>query len=618
MNSPQKTPLEKQEELLKKIQEEPSYSNYWLIYKQIQKIDFSKIAVSANQKIKIALLSSFTIDPLAAFIDIDCRMEELFPEIYVAPFNRFQEEIIDDKSRLYKFKPEIIFFFIELESLLEENFLIDFTRLEEKIIVEEIDRIVELLNDLLAKLAESTDSMIVFSNFISPTFSPMGVLDKKRAIGLKRFYRMINDKLETQFQNDSSIFIFDFDETASRFGKDEYINYPMYYRGSLLLSEKFLPEVSYGLMSYIKPLKGRNRKCIVLDLDNTLWGGIIGEDGLDGIKLNINYPGNHFVDFQKALLSLFKRGIILAVNSKNNEADALEVFQKHPYMQIKETHLAAHRINWNDKAQNMIELAEEINIGLDSMVFFDDNPVERARVKEALPDVLVVDLPKSPALYKKTLEQLNDFNTLAITKEDLTRGEKYYFRKQREGIRKKVQSIDEFIKTLEIVATIKLADKFALPRVTSLINRTNQFNLTTRRYTEAQVEEMHKKSTKFNVYILDIKDKFGEEGIVGIAVVNKENKKVWQIDTFLMSCRVIGRKVETAFLTKIINDAITAKALEIKAEYIPTKKNPLVKDFFKDHNFDVEEELTDGTIKWSFKRLKKPIDFPKYLTVKED
>ncbi|MHA1122326.1 MAG: hypothetical protein ACTSPC_05885, partial [Candidatus Heimdallarchaeota archaeon] len=322
MNSPQKTPLEKQEELLKKIQEEPSYSNYWSTYKQIQKIDFSKIDVSANQKIKIALLSSFTIDPLAAFMDIDCRMEELFPEIYVAPFNRFQEEIIDEKSKLYKFKPEIIFFFIELESLLEENFLIDFTRLEEKVIVEEIDRIIELLNDLLAKLAENTDSMIVFSNFISPTFSPMGVLDKKRVIGLKRFYKMINDKLETQFQNNNAIFIFDFDETASKFGKDEYINYPMYYRGSLLLSEKFLPAVSYDLMSYIKPLKGRNRKCIVLDLDNTLWGGIIGEDGLDGIKLDVNYPGNHFVDFQKALLTLFKRGIILAVNSKNNEADA--------------------------------------------------------------------------------------------------------------------------------------------------------------------------------------------------------------------------------------------------------------------------------------------------------
>jgi FkbH-like protein len=618
VNSLQKTALEKQEEVLKKIQDDPTYSSYWSAYKQIQKLDFSKTDIPENQKIKIALLSSFTIDPLAAFLDIDCRKEKLFPEIYAAPFNRFQEEIIDNKSKLYKFKPEIIFFFVELESLLEENFLIDFTRHEEKILLEEIDRIVELLNDLLAKLSETTDSMIIFSNFITPTFSPLGVLDNKRAIGLKRFYRMINDKLETQFQNDSTIFIFDFDETAGRFGKNEYINYPMYYRGSLLLNEKFLPEVSNGLMSYIKPLKGRNRKCIVLDLDNTLWGGIIGEDGLDGIKLNINYPGNHFVDFQKAILSLFKRGIILAVNSKNNEADALEVFRKHPYMQIKETHLAAYRINWNDKVQNMIELAEEINIGLDSMVFFDDNPVERARVKEALPDVKVVDLPKSPALYKKTLEQLNDFNTLAITKEDLTRGEKYYFRKQREGIRKKVQSIDEFIKTLEIVATIKQADKFALPRVTSLINRTNQFNLTTRRYTEAQVEEMHKNSAKFNVYILEIKDKFGEEGIVGVAVVDKEDKTAWQIDTFLMSCRVIGRKVETAFLTKIINDAIAAKAQEIKADYLPTKKNPLVKDFYQDHKFEVEEELADGTIKMSYKQLKKPIAFPKYLTVKED
>ena len=618
MSSQQKTPIEKQEKLLQKIKEDPSYSTYWSVYKQLQKLDFSKVDIPPNQQIKIAVLSSFTIDPLAAFLDIDCRKEKLFPEIYIAPFNRFQEEIIDNKSQLYKFKPEIIFFFVELESLLEENFLIDFTRHEEKIIEEEIERIIVLITDLLTKLSETTDSMIVFSNFVIPTFSPLGVLDKKQHIGLKRFYNRINDKLETEYQNDSSIFIFDFNESVSKFGKNDYINYPMYYRGSLLLSEKFLPEISYDLMGYIKPLKGRNRKCIVLDCDNTLWGGIIGEDGIDGIKLNINYPGNHFVDFQKALLSLFKRGIILAVNSKNNEADALEVFRKHPYMQIKESHLAAYRINWQDKVQNMIELAEEINIGLDSMVFFDDNPVERARIKESLPDVKVIDLPKSPALYRKTLEQLNDFNTLAITKEDLTRGEKYYFRKQREGIRKTVQSIDEFIKTLEIVATIKQADKFALPRVTSLINRTNQFNLTTKRYTEAQVEEMHKKKSKFNLYILDIKDKFGEEGIVGVAIVNKEDPKVWIIDTFLMSCRVIGRKVETAFVTKIINDAIAAKAQEIKAEYIPTKKNPLVKNFYQDHKFEIEEELANGTLKMSYKQLKKPIAFPKYLKVNED
>ncbi len=618
MSSPQKTPIEKQEKLLQTIQEDPSYSTYWSVYKQIQKLDFSQVNIPANQQIKIALLSSFTIDPLAAFLDIECRREKLFPEIYIAPFNRFQEEIINDKSQLYKFKPEIIFFFVELESILEENFLIDFTRLEEKIIEEEIERIILLLSDLLAKLSKSIDSMIVFSNFVVPLFSPLGVLDKKRAIGLKRFYSKINDKLETEFQNDNTIFIFDFNESASRFGKNEYLNYPMYYRGSLLLSEKFLPDVSYDLMGYIKPLKGRNRKCIVLDCDNTLWGGIIGEDGIDGIKLNINYPGNYFVDFQKSILKLFKRGIILAVNSKNNEADVIEVFRKHPYMQIKESHLAAYRINWQDKVQNMIELAEEINIGLDSMVFFDDNPVERARVKEALPDVKVVDLPKSPALYRKTLEQLNDFNTLAITKEDLTRGEMYYFRKQREDIRQKVQTVDEFIKTLEIVATIKQADKFALPRVTSLINRTNQFNLTTKRYTEAQVEEMSKKKTKFNVYILDIKDKFGEEGIVGVAIVNKEDPKVWKIDTFLMSCRVIGRKVETAFLTKIINDAIAAEAQEIKAEYLPTKKNPLVKDFYQDHKFKIEEELADGTLKLTYKQLKKPIAFPKYLKVVED
>ncbi|NHJ40161.1 MAG: HAD-IIIC family phosphatase, partial [Asgard group archaeon] len=407
-----------------------------------------------------------------------------------------------------------------------------------------------------------------------------------------------------------------FDELAAKFGKDDYINYPMYYRGALLLSENFLPKLSYALLGYIRALKGKNSKCIVLDLDNTLWGGIIGEDGLDGIKLNINYPGNEFVDFQRSLLSLYNRGIILAVNSKNNEADAMEVFNKHPYMQLKDSHLASYRINWHDKVQNMIELAKEINIGLDSMVFFDDNPVERARIKESVQEVKVVDLPKSSALYKKVLEDLNYFDTFSLTKEDLTRGEKYYQKRKRDEIRQQVQSIDDFIKTLELIAIMKQADDFALPRVTSLINRTNQFNLTTKRYNEKEVQEMAKNTKDFNLYTLEVKDKFGEEGIVGVSLIRKETSKLWTIDTFLMSCRVIGRKIETAFLYKIINDAIKTKVEEIKAEFIPTKKNPLVKDFYQEHGFELIEESEDGSTKWCFK-LKKPIPYPKYLTVEE-
>ncbi|NHJ46850.1 MAG: HAD-IIIC family phosphatase [Asgard group archaeon] len=615
MASSEKNVLEIQEELLKTVQEEPTQVNYWSAHKKIQKLDFSKLEIDDNQKIKVALLSSFTVDSLKPFIDVDCRIEGLFPEIYVGPFNRFQEEVINKKSDLYAFNPEIIYFFVQLETLLPDEFKIKFAKISTKDLEEEITRILDLVKNLLITLSENTNSIIVFSNFVVPTFSPLGMLDNKREVGLKRFYKTINLKLEEEYRDSKQIFVMDFDELAAKFGKGEYINYPMFYRGSLLIDEKFLPMVSYATLSYIRALKAKNSKCIVLDLDNTLWGGIIGEDGLDGIKLNINYPGNDYVDFQNTILSLYNRGIILAVNSKNNEADGLEVFQKHPYMQIKENHLASYRINWQDKVQNIIELAKEINIGIDSMVFFDDNPVERARVKDSIPEVKVVEMPKSSALYRKTLEDLNYFDTFALTKEDLTRGEKYYKKRKRDEVRRTVQSVDDFIKTLELLAIMKQADDFALPRVTSLINRTNQFNLTTKRYNEKEVQEFSK-SKDFNLYTLEVKDKFGEEGIVGIALI-KKSQKIWIIDTLLMSCRVIGRKIETAFIYKIINDAVKAKVEKIEASYIPTKKNPLVKEFYKDHKFDLVEELKDGTTNWSFTKLKKPIAYPKYLTVEE-
>jgi FkbH-like protein len=617
VNQSKKNALEIQKELLKTVQDEPTQVNYWSAHKQIQKLDFSGLTIEDNQKIKLALLSSFTIDSLEPFIDVDCRIESLFPEIYIGPFNRFQEEVINKNSALYAFQPEIIFFFVQLETLLSDEFRIKFAKIDKAELVEEINRIFDLVTNLLSTLAENTNALIVFSNFVVPTFSPLGLIDNKREIGLKRFYKTLNFKLEEEYQESKQVLILDLDELAAKFGKSEYINYPMYYRGSLLLSEKFLPMVSGSLLSYIRAIKAKNSKCIVLDLDNTLWGGIIGEDGLDGIKLNINYPGNEFVDFQRTILSLYNRGIILAVNSKNNETDGLEVFQKHPYMQIKESHLASFRINWQDKVQNIIELAQEINIGLDSMVFFDDNPVERARIKDSIPEVRVVEMPKSPALYRKTLEDLNYFDTFALTKEDLTRGEKYYKKRKRDEVRKTVQSVDDFIKTLKLRAIMKQADDFALPRVTSLINRTNQFNLTTKRYNEKEVQKMAKNAKDFNLYTLEVKDKFGDEGIVGVALI-KKSQKIWLIDTFLMSCRVIGRKIETAFIYKVINDAVEAKIDEIQATYIPTKKNPLVKDFYKDHNFDLVEELTDGTTKWTFSKLKKPIAYPKYLTVEEE
>ncbi len=605
-------------QLLDLVRQKPNHRNYWNVFKRINKLNLSKTKISPKDKVNIALLSSFTIDPIAAYLDVDSRLIGLFPNIYIAPFNRYQEEVLNNNSKLYQSQPDVIMFFVELESFVSDSFRHYFPQMELKEKELELDRNVHEILQLLNSLTQKTQALIIFSNFVIPTFSPLGILDNKQEIGYKEFYRIINFRLEKEFRSNSQIFIFDLNEVASKHGKDKYLNYPMYYRGSFLFDESFLPVVSHELMGFIKSLKGRSRKCIVLDLDNTLWGGIIGEDGFNGIKLNVTYPGNEFIDFQRTLLCLHNRGIILAVNSKNNLEDALEVFQKHPFMLIKEENLAEYRINWNDKVQNMVELAHSINIGLDSMVFIDDNPVERARISAALPEVLVIDIPSSSTLYRKSIEMLNDFNTFSLTKEDLQRSKMYFARRQRLDLEQRVQSLEEFIKTLEIVVEIRSADDFSLPRIFSLINRTNQFNLTTKRYSEAEIDKMYI-DPKFLIYTLQVHDKFGDEGIVGIAIIKKESSDKWVIDSFLMSCRVIGRKIEEVFLYKLINDAKKGNEVKkIEAEYIPTKKNSLVKDFYNQYGFDLVEERNDGSTRWILDIIDIQIIYPDYLKVVED
>ncbi len=607
--------------LLGLVREDPSYRNYWMVSKKIKQLLSSSSATTSAEKqdtITIAVLSSFTIDPLIPCLSVECHLVKLEPKFYVAPFNRFQDVILDQSSGLYSSNPEIIFFFVELESLLDEMFRVNFPRMSVDERKSELEQVFSKLKGLIDTLTSRMESLIVFSNFIVPKWSPLGILDNKDELGLKKFYRQLNEKLAEAFRDSRQVFVFDLDAVAGYFGKARCYNHAQWYRGSIPYDNEFFVVIAKELMAYVKALKSRNRKCLVLDLDNTLWGGIIGEDGIEGIKLDKLYPGNQYYDFQKTILSLYNRGIILAVNSKNNPEDALEVFQKHPYMLIKENHLASYRINWQDKVQNLIELAKDINIGLDSMVFVDDNPVERARVKQSLPDVLVVDLPKTPAHYRATLESLNDFDVLSLTEEDLKRGEMYYARRKRKDLESKVQNIEDFIKSLEITSEIKLADEFSLPRVTSLLNRTNQFNLTTRRYNEVEVRHMLEEPSKFRIYTLRVRDKFGDEGIVGVAIVKIEPQNQWYIDSFLMSCRVIGRKIETAFLRKIIKDARNEGVENLVAEYIPTRKNKLVKTFYEGHGFEIIEERENGSKRYRLNPQQAKIDYPEYLTVIED
>jgi len=600
-------------EILDLIQKEPTHLNYWNAYKRIQRLNLKALDVPDEKKIKVALLSSFTIDPLGIYIDIKNRLVGLYPEIYIGPFNQYRQEILDKGSKLYAFKPDVVILAVQAESLLGEDFYSEFMKSSGR--EQYQTEIIDQFEKILSLLTSRTNALILVNNFIVPSFTPLGILDNKVDMGLKSFFYGLNQRLTDLYRESNQVYVVDLEGVASKHGKSRCLNFQMYYRGSFVFSESFLPVIADEYMGYIKALKNLSRKCIVLDLDNVLWGGIIGEDGFDGIKLGKDSPGNAYLDFQRLLLSYYNRGIILAINSRNNYEDAIKVIRDHPYMVLREKHFAATRINWQDKVQNMIELAKEINIGLDSMAFVDDNPREREQIKQALPQVLVVDMPASPFLYRQALEDLNDFNVLALTEEDKMRGEMYYARRMRKHLEESMVSVEDFLRSLEMTVVIKHADEFSLPRVTSLVNKTNQFNLTTRRYTDVEIRKMKENRDEFNIYSLQVIDKFGDEGIVGVAIVMKE-PQTWILDSFLMSCRVIGRKVETAFLAKIVEDARKSGVSTIVGEYIPTQKNAPVKNFYSNHGFEEFQQKGDLS-KWRLDLTLSTVKMPEWLEVKD-
>jgi FkbH-like protein len=316
------------------------------------------------------------------------------------------------------------------------------------------------------------------------------------------------------------------------------------------------------------------------------------------------------MEFQEALRNLTHRGILLAICSKNNPEDVLPILQNHPHMQLREEHFAAIRINWKNKAENIREIAEDLNIGLDTLVFMDDNPNERELISQLLPDVLTVDLPTDPAYYRETLEEMSDFELLALTDEDEARVAQYHAMHQRRAVQNSAASLEEYFHSLDIHAEIGLATSQSLNRLVQMFNKTNQFNLTTRKYQAADMERFLG-AGEYRVYTLRIRDRFGDHGLVGAAIVRNEGGR-WHIDSLLMSCRVMGLFVETAFLHAIYTDAVRAGAATLAGEFIPTKKNSPAADFYSRHGFAPTTENNEQQF-WALDVAARDIQRPAWI-----
>ena len=558
-------------------------------------------------KTRVGILCSFTINGLEEAMRVKSAEKNIECITYVGGYNQYNQEILNQESNLYKFSPDITFLFIDIRNILGDLFHHphSITVSERKIFVnKKLKEIQNLSNAFVSR----TKSKLIIANFNIPTYSSYGIFETKTEYGLHKIIEELNRELINSFVNSDSVYIYDFNGFVSRHGEDNIFDSKQFFFGDIKISLEYIPYLANDLLGYVIGHLGLSKKCIVLDLDNTMWGGIIGEDGFNGIRLGPEPPGNAYLEFQQVLLSLHQRGIILAINSKNNYDDALKVIKEHPYMILKEEHFASMKINWNDKVSNMREITSELNIGADSMVFFDDDPVNREYMKLNMPQILTVDLPQDPSQYAQTIKKMNEFNVLNITDEDTKRGKMYLEQRKRNDLEQSIPNLDSFLKNLDLKMMIKNANEFTIPRISQLTLKTNQFNLTTKRYQEYDIKKFSE-DDKYLIGCVQVEDKFGDNGITGVFIVHKENFEEWFIDTFLLSCRIMGREVEKGMFGYIVNKAKENGIEQIKAQFIPSQKNKPIENFLPNCGFQKHGDY------WIYS-LKTQFTIPEYLTVR--
>ena len=584
------------------MDERPTVAAYAQAAREVRSLRGKLIPVRA------ALLASFTIDSLVPYLEVEAARSGFSLDTYVAPFNSIQQELLDPDSGCASHQADVVFILQMLEDIcppLAEDYLgLDSARR-----TQHIKSLLSEISESITAFRTRSQANIVIGNFVRSLWAPLGILEPMVPDSQTEVINQLNTRLINELRSAAGVYIFDFDKICADIGYRNWRDDKMWLLGRAPLSAAILPALAQAQATYLSASMRGPRKCLVLDLDNTLWGGVVGEDGVAGIKLGQNFPGNAYRQFQIAVLELHRRGILLAINSKNNPADVDEVFRSHPDMVLEKHHFASIRTNWEEKSKNMVEIARELNIGIDSLVFFDDSPVERSLVKQALPDVLTLEVPSDPAKFTNTLRSCRAFDRLSLTREDRRRGEMYQAEAVRKELQKSAASLEDFLASLQMTAIISLVDDFAFPRVLDLLHKTNQFNLTTRRHSAAQLTAMIE-DPNFDVFSLQVTDRFGDSGIVGVAIIQRKNRTAF-IDSFLMSCRVIGRTIETAFLAFLVHQAKKHNLNVMVGEYIPTAKNTPAADFFKRHGF-----VESDSGQWRLELSAVSFTWPSYI--KED
>lgn len=468
----------------------------------------------------------------------------------------------------------------------------------------EVNTYVQKLMLVLSQIDKKKNVIILTMDRI---YSVPLVMDDHRLSSAINEYNETVKRLGDKYSNVKTLDITTF---TRGYAANDLIDWKFYFISQMGLNPRLAGPFKKWFRRQVEALELKRKKCLVLDLDNTIWGGILGEEGIDGIKIGGDYPGKAFLYFQEALLELSKNGVILTICSKNNEQDVLDAWEKNPFIILKKEYFATYRINWNDKVSNIKEIAEELNIGLDSLVFIDDNPTERELVKQLLPMIEVPEFPIQPYELPSFFQSIVDnyFKIYTLTNEDKKKTEQYRANASRIKAQRSFTDFSKFLETLEMKLVIESANDFSIQRIAQMTQKTNQFNLTTRRYTDVDIKSFLFKGAL--IYTLCVSDKFGENGITGCIIIKNNH-----IDSFLLSCRILGKGIEKAFMYYVLN-ILKSKGIQIvTAEYLPTVKNVQVKGFYEDCGFTCESVARDGSKRYVINLQKVDLIIEKYYCI---
>ena len=561
---------------------------------------------------RLAILRSFTVEPAIPLLRAEAFVQGIDLTVHLGDFNAYPQEILDSDSSLYRFSPDAVILAAGTADLAPDLWH-EYPDLgpEETSAVEQ--RVSNSIQQWVRAFRERSSASLVVHSLELPARPGTGLLDAQQNTGQSAAIHQINHELRQMASEHQGVYVLDYDGLVARHGRLRWRDERKWLIARMPIAADHLVYLAREWMRFLVPLSGKTAKVLVTDLDNTLWGGVIGEDGMAGIKLGPEYPGAAYQSLQRAMLDLARRGILLAICSKNNPEDAMDALENHPRMLLRPKDFAALRINWSDKAQNLREIASELSIGVDALAFLDDNPVEREQVRSVLPEVTVIDLPEDPLAYAAAVRDCPVFERLALSSEDLQRTTLYAAQRERSQVEQSFQSKEDFFRYLEQEAEVAQVSPATLARVAQLTQKTNQFNLTTQRHTEQQIADMAARPG-WQVVSIQVRDRFGDHGLVGVAITRDESETC-EIETFLLSCRVIGRTVETALLSHLARRAAARGRERLAGRFVPTKKNAPARDFYARHGFQLLAENPDGSA-WSLDLQHHTIATPEWIRLK--